>query len=270
MEGLFKEANYKILLKNYVDGPDAPRGLRSELARAMGCQAAYLTQVLNGKAELTEEHALRLCRHLQLTKIESDYLILLVRLSRAASPELRSFLEEERQALILKHDDIRHRMRTNDAKKDSEFIEFYFSSWIPTTIHMATACEGTQTIDAIAQRLNLKKDTVTQTLHKLEKYSFVKRAENKWTWSGMPLHLSRDSNLNIPYQLSHRLQMMKALQQDHREESIHFASTFTVEKKYYEQIRRLILEGVEKAHKVIADGGAEELYAMCIDLFRII
>src|SRR5206468_2329165 len=92
---LLNYTEYKSFLRDLVKDPKAPRGLQSQLARVMGCQAAYLYQVLHGKVHLTEDQAFKLGRHLEFTAGEWEYFSTLWRIARASSPELIEHLKAQ-------------------------------------------------------------------------------------------------------------------------------------------------------------------------------
>lgn len=269
MENVLKYHNYKEFLNNYVNSSTAARGLRTELAKAMGCQAAYLTQVLAEKAELTEDHAYRLARHLNLPRVEFEYLILLVRLARARTQDLRVFLEGERQAILTQTNEVGSRLDSSQPK-DIAFIEKYFSNWIASTIHLATSSEKYQTVEALCARLSLPKKVVLETLDFLEDYKMVQRQGSRWSFAGGPLHLDRTTQTSRSFQVHRRLQTIKALQQDDGSENLHFSSVFTLDKETFDELRAAFLDIIEKAHKKIHAGGTDELYAMTIDMFEVV
>jgi uncharacterized protein (TIGR02147 family) len=271
MKNVFAYDNYKNLLNNFVNAESSQRGLRTELAKAMGCQAAYLTQVLNSNAELTEDHAFKLTTHLRLSKLEADYFMILVRMSRAGTPDLRDFLEKERQDLLKKNDQIQSRVDSNQVSDAEAFTQRYFSSWIPSSVHIATSGKNFQTVKSLAARFGLPEELVLETLKFLEKHKLVQRTTaQQWVYVGGPLHLPNENTVASNYQINRRLQVIKSLQQDFDSKSIHFSSVFTLDKESYEEIRKLLLASIEKSHKTIHAGGTDEVYGMCVDLFKVI
>lgn len=254
----------------YVSRDGAPRGLRTELAKAMGCQAAYLTQVLAGNAELTEDHAFRLNQHLNLSDAAADYFMLLVRAGRASSLEFKNHLLKQAGALIKKNQDVQNKVQANKLDENEEFTRQYFGSWIPSTVHIATSSEKYKSAKTIARRLGIPEKQVLTCLQGLERRQLVKRAgEGQWEFAGAPLHLPKTSALNTNHQMHHRLQAIKALQAG-SDEGLHFSSVFTLDKESFESIKALLLEAVEKTHKKIHAGGTDEIYAMSLDLFELV
>lgn len=269
MKKVFDYDNYKDFLDNYVNSASSLRGLRTELAKAMGCQAAYLTQVLTGKAELTEDHAYRLARHLELPKLEFNYLILLVRLARARTNDLRLFLEAERLGMVAEHKEVHSRLESDDVSNEV-FTRKYFSNWFTSAIHIATSSESYQTVEALSARLGLPKKIVLDTLKFLEESNLVQKEGGRWTFRGGPIHLDRKSDLGRAFQVHRRIQAIKAIQQDDGAENLHFSSVFTLDKDTFQELRKVFLDVIEQSHKKIHAGGTEELYALTLDVFEVV
>lgn len=268
MKKVFKFDNYKDFLNNYVNAKTAPRGLRTQLAKAMGCQTAYMTQVLNGKAELMEDHACRLVAHLELPKLEADYLMLLVRYARARTPELRLYLDNERREMIARSEEV-HRRLTSAPSDDETFIKTYFGSWICSTIHIATSSENYQTIEALSTRLGLPKKIVSENLKFLATFGKVKKNGDRWVYAGGPLHLDRANPISRGFQAQRRWQVVKSILQGTSSQDLHLSSVFTLDKKTFEELRAEFLDALERAHKKIQAGGTQELYAISVDLFEV-
>jgi uncharacterized protein (TIGR02147 family) len=271
MMNLYDFSNYKDFLKNLVSGEDGYRGLRSELAKAMRCQAAYLTQVINAKADLTEEHGLRLSKHLSFSKLESQYLLLLIRHARASSPELKGYLEVEREEVRLRAQDLRHRVDSQPIAENEKFIIRYFSNWASSAIHVATSSTSYQTVDSLARRLHLANETVTKELQWLEEHGLVRKESGaRWSFSGESIHLPKDSSLDSIHHLTRRIQAIQSIQQRRYTDDLHFSSLFTLDHKSFQQLRQLLAGTIEKSQRRIHAGGTDELYEICIDLFQLV
>lgn len=260
--------DYKDYLRELLAQKGQKRGMQSAMAKAMNCQAAYLSQSLRGKVELTEDHGVKLVGFLELNALESDYFLLLLRLSRATTPELRNYLESKRIELLKHRDDLENKVKAKSARDSDEFISQYFSSWIPTVVHVATSSNELQDAEAIAKRFSLDIVLVKETLNFLEQYHLVKKENGKFKFSGESIHLPKASSSNGPYQVSLRSEVIKSIQERAHEKTMHFSSVFTMDKKDYKTITEILNRAIEDTHKVIHGSGTEEVYTLCIDYFR--
>jgi hypothetical protein len=64
-------------------------------ARAIGCQTAYISQVLNADLNFGLEQALKISLLLGLTEDEKRYLLFLVEKSRAGTIELKAHFQKQ-------------------------------------------------------------------------------------------------------------------------------------------------------------------------------
>lgn len=268
MISLLNYRDYKIYLRDLLAQEGQKRGLQSAMAKAMNCQAAYLSQSLRGKVELTEDHGVKLVSFLELNPLESEYFLLLLRLSRATTPELRKYLEVKRVELLKHRDDLENKVKAKGARDNEEFISQYFSNWIPTLVHISTSSNELQNAEAIAKRFSLDLSLVKDTLNFLEHYRLVKKENGKYIFSGESIHLPKASSSNVPYQVSLRSQVIKSIQERSHEKTMHFSSAFTIDKKDYQAIQEILNRAIEDSHKVIHGSGTEEVYTLCIDFFR--
>ncbi|MBC7540935.1 MAG: TIGR02147 family protein [Bacteriovorax sp.] len=264
-----KYVNYKEYLGDLIKSYPGGRGYQSILAKAMNCQAAYLSQVLRGKVELTEDHAIKLVMFLKFNSLESEYFILLLRLSRAATRELTSYLEKKRLEMVAHQDDMENKVRAKTARDSDTFLTKYYSNWIPSTIHVSTSSQYLQTVESLSLRFHLPIALVEENLAFLEKYNLVKKESGRWIFSGESIHLPKAYALNEPYQVSWRSKVIESIQKKNKE-NLHFSSTFTIDKNSYKEILEVCNKAIEDAHKIIHGSGTEEVYSICVDLFKVI
>lgn len=268
MKSLFEYHNYRKFLEDLVYSKDAKRGTQVRIAKAIGCQAAYLSQVLKGKAELTEDHALKLARFLNLPSLGVDYLVLIVRLSRASSPDLRKYLEQHREKILKEVEEASSRVQATKPTLSGAELQRYFSSWIPSTVHMATSSSNLQTPEALAQRLRLPLKKTQETLQFLHQMGLVTEHQGAWQFSGKSLHFPKESSINTAHQISRRHQAIRSIEQENSE-NIHFSSIFTISEPAFRKLKSDLLNYIEDSHKTISSSGADDIHAICLDLFRL-
>lgn len=271
MHRVFRFDSYKDFLFDLVSGERGYRGLRTELAKAMGCQAAYLTQVLKAKADLTEVHGLRLAKYLKFSRMEAEYFLLLIREAKASSPDLKNYLKEDRERLRGEAQDLKHRSDSKTIAENETFITRYFVDWVPSTLHVATSSENYQTVKALAQRFNLPTERVAAELDWLEEQGLVQKiGSQRWRFSGTSIHLPSASPLDFIHQISRRCQAIESIQRKKHRSDIHFSSLFTLDGNGYKKLGRILAESIENAQKHIHSGGTEEVFGFCVDLFQVV
>lgn len=267
MTSVFEYRNYKTYLEAVLKSESSQRGIQSAMARYLGCQAAYLYQVLKGKAELTEDQAFKTTLFLKFNEEEREYFFCLVRYAKASSLELRRFLEKEVERKIQNHKDLKNRVDAPRPHEDNEFWDYYFSSIIPSSVHMLTSSKKYQNIKNLAQKLFLSEEEILFHLHRLHERKLVHFDGKIWTYANSSIHFPKDSKFNHQMQKSRRIQCLSVLNQSLQDENVHFSSLFTLDGESLEKLRSLIGDFVQNAHGIIHQGGMDEMYILNLDLF---
>src|SRR5690242_18289002 len=112
--------DYRVFLKAALDQLEPSRGSRSRLAAHLGCQTAFVSQVLAGKVDFSLEHAVRVGAFLGLSQADDYFFVLLVHLGRAGSKTLRDhYLVQireirERRSRVEERIDVRRELSFED------------------------------------------------------------------------------------------------------------------------------------------------------------
>lgn len=257
--------SYKAYLKAYIDETQR-RGVITQMAEAAGCQRSYLSQVLNGTAQITPDQAYGLAVHLGLQGSELDYFLMLVDWDRAGTHSLRKRIEEKLAAIREEQNLVSRRV---DADQDLDLAAqaLYYSSWHLSAIHMATSSHLYQTSESISQRLSLPRDVVDRSLATLEEMKLVRREKGKWVYMSGNVHLASSS----PWTASnhHNWRARAVLNSQFGKSGLHYTSVFTLTKKDLEVLRASLLRFIERSRKTVAASPAEELACFSCDLFEV-
>src|SRR5690606_34948127 len=97
--------------RRYLKARLQARGMKSEAARAMNCQPAYLSRVLADQATLSSEQAFSLNIVLNHKELESEYFLALVDYERAGTAEFRSYLKAKLDRLKAQSMELKQRIR---------------------------------------------------------------------------------------------------------------------------------------------------------------
>lgn len=266
---LYAYNDYRQFLADLCSDEKAPRGFQARLAKSAGCQASYFSQILKAKVHLTEDQALGVTQALSLTNLETEYFLLLLRMAKAATPRLRTYLEKSLQSARAKRLDISQSVDADRIVYNEEELGRYLSSWIPTAIHLLTSSEDYRTPQKMATRLQIPLKTVKETLDLLLKMKLVRVQGDEFFYNQGTMHVPKDSPWQSAMQTSRRQLALKSIAIN-PEEATHFSSVFTISKKDAEKIQLLINELIQKSHKAIVASGSDELYSLCIDFFEVV
>jgi len=265
---LYDYDDYRPYLNDVCD-TSAERGVRASLARAAECQASYLSQVLKGRAHLTEDQLMGITVSLGLVKSETEYLLMLLRYQKAGTPKLREYLKGLIHSAREESIHLARQVNADKVVRDEQHLGVYFNSWIPSTVHLLTSSPEFQTAEAIAERLHIPLKKTKETLKFLEHVGFIEYADKKWVYKRGSIHITKDSPLQSSMQFSRRELAARSIAIN-SEDSIHFSSVFTIDEKDLEEIRKMYRKAIEKSHKMISSSGTEKLACICLDVFEVV
>ncbi|MBL7670473.1 MAG: TIGR02147 family protein [Bdellovibrionaceae bacterium] len=265
---IFIFKTYKAFLADYIKR-NKYKGLISKLAETCGCDRTYISQVLNGKADLLPDHIARLCEYLHFTELESDYLMLLLLKDRATSVAAKNIFEIKLKKINEMAEDLSQKVKS---KKDSEEIiseehkTLYYSNWLFSAIHILTSIANFQTIEAISKKMNCTEASVSQVLKLLVEMGLVEKSKDKYVHNGKSVYLRRDAAQIYSLHLQSRLESVK---RSYEKNDLHFTNIFSVSKEDVDAIRNQIMLLIEQHRQTVHRSGAQTACVFCCDFFSI-
>lgn len=265
---VFDFDDYKRYLEARLDARGKEeRGYRSRFAEKIGCQPSYLSQVINGKPELTLEQAHRASRELLHDKVEAKFFILLVEHSRAGTRDLRDFFREQLDEIKTSRFDLKKRLKSTD-DVPLEAKHRYYSTWFYSAIHILLAIPGYSEPHKIASRLNLPVDLVADVLHFLEEIGLIELVEGRYVFTKVSLHLDRNSEFIQRHHINWRSQSLQSAEKNLKSD-LHFSTVFALTRTDFEHVKDVFVAAIEKARTIIRPSDSQELCAITLDVFEV-
>lgn len=269
MAEIFEFKDYKDYLVARL-GPSGKRsGTRAALASHIGCQTAYISQVLSGTPHLSIEQAFKANEFLGHDKQAGDYFLLLVQKARAGTKELESYFQAKLNEIVGERTKIKNRLKNTQAisKEDQNR---YYSNWAYAACHVALSVPELQTKEALAKRFKLPLPIVADIVEFLVASGLATNKGERYLTGPNHLHLAGDSENILKHHTNWRLQALKSLDQyDPTGHELHYAVTYSISREdalvLKEKIIRLIKDNLE----VVGPSKEETLFCNVIDFFEI-
>lgn len=258
----YKEAMTYFLLE------EAKWGQMTRASEFLGCQVSFLTRVMKDKLQLTRDHAFNLADYLNLNPEEKNYFLTLVDFERAVDSKYKDNLKQTLKELKQKNESIAERTDRKSLTLEV-FKANYFSNWIYTAIHFLVSLPDCQKIEAIANRLSLKKSVVKKHIKDLEEQGLIESVKaDHWQFKSGNFHVTKDSPLVV---LHHQNWRTRAVidAQDYANDSVHFTAVYTLSESDAVKLKEMMLEFISSANRVVGPSDNEECIAICCDLFKI-
>ncbi len=263
---VFEYRDYKRYLHDSLK--DKARGIRSAMAAALGCQTAYVSQVLRGPAHFSSEQTEALNRFIGHDRQESRFFFLLVQLGRAGTVALKHYLEEELEELAKARLQLKNRLDVKQ-KLSIEDQTTYYSAWYYGAVHVILSIDRFRTRDSIAKALGLLPSRVTEILEFLCKAGLAIKEGTKYRIGTTRIHLPHDSPLVGKHHSNWRMIALQSLDRGGTR-GLHYSSAATLSRADAERIHGLLVDQIAKIKAVIKDSKEEEVHCFTLDFFPVV
>ncbi len=266
-KSVFDFKHYKAYVRARTGAEGRKTGVKSALAKALGCQPTYLSHVLHDKAELSLEQAEKLNEFFAHGKEESRYFFLLVQKDRAGTKTLAAHFQEELDEILRRRMILNRRLEFGETlNEQSQGV--YYSSWIYAAVHIALTVPELRTREAIAAYLHLPVKRVTDVLEFLCAVGLAVARGGHFETGTAHVRLGRDSHNIVRHHANWRTQALEALDRE-RITDLHYSGVVSLSREDLARVKELLLEDVTRSQGVVKDSREEELCAVCLDFFQL-
>lgn len=266
---IYEYLDYKAYIIDLINNaPDGSRGKRKLLAEFIGCQVSYITGVLKDEAHFSSEQAEAACRFFGLSKNETEYLILLVQLSRSGTHKLKDFYKELIKQKQNEYSKLKSRLQISKKLKTKQETQYY-QSWVYSAVYTLVSIPHLNTRDAIAKKLNEPIEKINKVLNFLVDAELLIKENQAYIYNEKKnLHLDKGSPLIVNHHTNWRLRTIKEFDQQ-ASDSLHYSSALTLSKKDYIKVKEIFTKSLSSAVDVIKDSKEEELAVLCMDFYKL-
>jgi len=147
------------------------------------------------RSHVTPEHTLGIAQFWGFASKERDYFLLLVDFERAGTKNLKNLILEKLKTL--KGQSERMATRYEHSSIEGKWQPIFYSSWHYAAIHLILTIPRFQTVSAIASRLTLPPELVSQILMNLVEMALVEKVGERWKAIQLSIHIPNDSPLSL-------------------------------------------------------------------------
>lgn len=265
---VFQFKNYKTYINTRLDEAGARSGQRAKMAREMGVQSSYLSQVLHGHPDLTLEQAFRANAFFEHDSSESHYFLLLVQKDRAGTTDLKNYFQKQIVDLLLEREKIKNRLNQTTVLSE-EIQSRYYSSWDYVGVHMALSVPQLRTPKILSQSLGLPLARVEKILDFLVQNGLAQVQGREYTIGSTHLHLGSDSAFIHQHHTNWRLECMRRLANLNQEGQLNYSAVFSISKKDYLRLRENLMRVIQENLAVVKPSEDEMIVCQLIDLIPL-
>lgn len=264
---VFEHQNYKNYLKNIFTIDGSGRGMRSKLAKHIGCQSGFISHILNGHVNFSLEQTLKVSDFLEHDEEQSEFFMLLVQFERAGSADLKNHFHKKIEEIILKRQKIKERIKVASDLDEKDYL-IYYGHWYYSAIHIATSIDTLQTVSSLSNHLSLPNTVVKSVLKFLVSKGLVEEEGERYCIGKARIHVDRDSPLFIKHHTNWRLEAIKALEKE-KEGGLHYSGVISLSYHDVQRIREILLGSIEASEKILVESPEETLASISLDFFEL-
>jgi uncharacterized protein (TIGR02147 family) len=245
------------------------RGFRAKLAQAIGCNNAFVSQVLNKGAHFSLEQGIHIARHLALKEDEQNFFLLLIEYERAGIQELREHFQKQLSSMREKFLNIKDRVH-HQSVLSAEAQATYYSHWYYAAIHMIVTIGAYRSVASIARALSLKSNLVEDVISFLLSYNLLIEKGGEFLPGPSYLHLDRGSPNISKHHSNWRIAAISSLQSANKGD-VHYSTVSTLSEKDVESLRDRLVQVVQDYVQTVQKSSHEEsIYGFNLDFFNLI
>lgn len=265
---IYDFAHYKDFLVHHMGPKRQRRGLNAALAQALRCQPTFISHVVRGTAELSQEQAEAAGRFFGLQKEDLAFFLLLVQRDRAGSPELRALVHEQIEERLASRAKVGSRVANANALNKVDQARYY-SAWHFMAIHIGVTIPELGTRPKLAKFFQLPLAKVNEVVDFLAAKGLLEEdAKGNLRTGQSEIHLGNDSENIVKHHLNWRLRAMESLDRETAQD-LHFSSVLSISRADLPRLREILLQSIEKGGELIRKSKEEELCSFTIDLFSL-
>jgi uncharacterized protein (TIGR02147 family) len=263
---VFEYPDYKSYLLDWAE--EKGRGEKSRIAAALRCHMAYISQVLNGSADLSLEQAETLNAYLGHAEEESDFFLLLVLHGRAGTASLRDYHARKIARTLEERRILKNRLKFKKTLP-IEDQAIFFSAWYYSAIHLLLQIPEFQTKEKIAAYLKLPLNQVKQVLDFLESLGLATQTHGRYKTGEINIYLAGDSPMIARHHTNWRMRAINAIDRNDPSE-LHYSSVVSIAKKDATKAHAIMTKAIEQVRALVGESSPEDsLFCYCLDLFEV-
>ncbi len=267
MTSIFEYEDYRLYLADRLPTIGPKRGLRARLAEALRVRAAFVSQVLQARNDLSPEHVVLVNDFLQHDDAEGEYFMLLCSFSKAGSEKLRLFYLRQITRWQKSQLEIKNKIQSK-VEISTEDQARYCSSWQHAATHVLAMSPKFQSIKAISERLKIERKDILQSVQLLAAIGLVDCTGDTVKATHQRFHIPHDSPFVGFQHLGWRnLAMSRVVRPDGK--GLHYSGAISLSRSDAERVRKVILEMIASTEKILKDSPDEEAMTIIVDYFPL-
>ena len=256
----------KFLAKQLLVMPNQGYGQMSKLASHLGVHATLISQILKEHKNLTIDQAALVADFFGLNEVETEFLVLLVSLDRAGNWAAKNIYKKQLQRIKDQMQNISQRV-TVAAKLSEEQRAVFYSDWAYSAIRQSVSLPGIDSVDTIAEFLQIPRNRVQYFLDFLVKTGLCFNVKGKLKAGPASTHIEAKSPWVRVHHANWRQRAMHSLDKN-KTGNLYYTSPMTLSRADAKLVHEKIIQFIEQINTIADPSPSESLFCLNIDWFN--
>ncbi len=272
MNEVFEYGDYREFIKSRSSS--SPTGAKrsgelKRIANAARIFPSYLSQILNGRRDLTLDQAIMITDYLNLDDPERKYFLCLVQLSRAVTARLKDSLLLDLKEMRQAHIKLSSRLPNQKEISISDACEFY-SSWYYIAIRLFTAIPQFQTLENLVLKFGLAEKKIKKILKFLIRTKLcTEDVSGKLSYGPAHMHLPSDNPLVTKHHSNWRAFAMEKHALLDQSKELAYSGVFVLSRIDAQEIRKQLPTWIERVRETSDPSASEVAYCLNLDWLEL-
>lgn len=239
------------------------------MAGAMKIYPPFLTKVMKQEAHLNPDQLYLGAQYLKLPPSSTKYLMLLREWTTTEVPYRKELLEKEINEIQKTELKTESHLGSDTPLTEEQRASYYLNP-LAQIIHMALSLPlYSKKPPLITKNFGLSKTELNETIELLLELGLVEKGKSgEFKTTQKSLHLSKDSPLCRPQQLSTKIRSAYHLAEVKDDSQYSFCVTFSSTEEVKNKIQKLFLALLSEFGDLVDNNATKEVYQMNFDLFN--
>lgn len=268
---IYGETNYRKVIKDYITGQkrfDSTINYQN-MASAMGIQKAYLSLVVKGERDLSQDQLYRANQYMKFTLDQAAYMELLLEWSRCGVADRKAWLKKKIQEQQRQYLKTEKTLEVNTRQDEVRSAEEYYLDPVHQLIHVAMDIPRfKKNPNELADYFNVSPERIQQALQTLERMGVISFGKDGVEINQHNLHLARESQVFWAWKQSLNLLSMHKCRGLSQKDSYNFSVVFSADDEVKNKLHQLFLSFLKEAQGLVKQARSKNVYQMNFDLFN--
>jgi uncharacterized protein (TIGR02147 family) len=267
---VYATRDYRVALRQLVETRRLTNVAVSfqSLAEVARIPKSYLSKVLGGDANLSNDQAYAIAKSLGLDSEEVRYLVLLVEFERSGLDERRKELMSEIAVIQESHLQTKEHLPSKEVlSSESDLSQFYLTPWAPIVHVSLTIPRFARNPLALQAILGIEPQEFQKTLRLLESLKLIIPATRGYQVEIPNFHLPPDSPAYRSWRAQQDILVSHAMLVKRDPKHYGFSVSFAAKESIRMEIRKRFLEFLGGVKELCDKSEPEEVYHMKFDVF---